>query len=129
MAEHPNITLLSKLNPPHLAESAELFSQNFVWHFFNPELPDLQGDYFGMEGLQSFFDKLAVFSGGTFQVHPISLTPIGDELVVAHVKDRMTLQSAPIEFDVVVVWRIVDGLIAEAWDIPSLYTHYPQAIA
>ena len=32
----------------------------------------------------------------------------------------------PIETDVVTVWRIVAGRIAEVWDIPSVYASRPQ---
>lgn len=34
----------------------------------------------------------------------------------------MDLEDHHIESDVVVVWRIVDGRIAEVWDILSIYT-------
>ena len=36
-------------------------------------------------------------------------------------KNRLTRDDALIETDVVVVWRIVDGKVAEVWDIPSVY--------
>ncbi|MEO1353076.1 MAG: nuclear transport factor 2 family protein [Cyanobacteria bacterium J06635_15] len=127
--EHPNIFLLSRLDIGNLAGCADLFSKEFVWHFFNPRLLNLQGDYVGMAGLQTFFEKLAATTGGTFRVEPLSATPIGDELVVVHARDRMTFEGQPIELDAVVVWRIVDGLIAEAWDIPSVYTESLQAAA
>jgi len=32
----------------------------------------------------------------------------------------------PIETDAVVVWRIVGGRLAEAWDIPAVNTARPQ---
>lgn len=120
--EHPNVSLLSRLDISNLAESADLFAENFVWHFFNPSLPNVQGDYTGLNGLQDFFEKLAMVTNGSFEVEPIAITPIGDELVVTHVKDRMTWEDRPIEIDAVVVWRIVDNRIKEAWDIPSVYT-------
>ena len=124
--EHSNVSLLNRLDIRNLAGSADLFAENFVWHFFNPSLPDVQGDYVGLNGLQTFFEKLAMVTDGSFEVEPISITPMGDELVVTHVKDRMTLEGRSIEIDAVVVWRIVDGCIAEAWDIPSVYTEHSQ---
>ena len=54
-------------------------------------------------------------------VEPISVAAFGDELVVTHNKNRMTLQGMAIETDAVVVWRIVDGRFAEVWDIPLVY--------
>ena len=50
------------------------------------------------------------------------MTPIGDELVVTHTKNRLTLQGRSITTDVVVVRRIVNGRIAEVWDIPSVHS-------
>ncbi|MDY6936492.1 MAG: nuclear transport factor 2 family protein [Cyanobacteriota bacterium] len=120
--QHPNVAILSQLDIGNLTEATELFSENFIWHFFNPKLPDVQGDYFGLEGLQVFFEKLAKITNGSFSVEPISIAPIGDELVVTHVRDRMILEESTIELDAVVVWRIVDGYIAEAWDIPAVNT-------
>jgi ketosteroid isomerase-like protein len=119
--EHPNVSLLKQLDLGNLAGAADLFAENFVWHCFNPRLPDVQGDYVGLSGLQTFFEKLGALTEGSFEVEPISVTAVGDELVVMHNKDRMTLQGMSIETDVVVVWRIVGGRFAEVWDIPSVY--------
>ena len=120
--EHPNVSLMKRLDPRNLAGAADLIADDFVWHFFNPRLPDMQGDYVGLTGLRTFFEKMKVMTDGTFQIEPISITPVGDELVVVHVKDRMILEGRPIEIDAVVVWRIVDDHIAEAWDIPAVHT-------
>ncbi|MEL7225936.1 MAG: nuclear transport factor 2 family protein, partial [Cyanobacteria bacterium J06576_12] len=127
--EHPNISLFNQLDPSNVGQSADIFSENFIWHFFNPSIPQIEGDYVGIEGLQRFFEILSAMTEGTFQVEPISVTPVGDELVIAHVKDRMTLKGNSIELDAVVVWRVVDGLLAEAWDIPSVYNDSPQPMA
>lgn len=75
--EHPNIALLKRCDPGDLARAAELFAEDFVWHFFNPRLPDVQGDYVGVSGLQACFEKVGRKTGGTFRVKPISLTAAG----------------------------------------------------
>ena len=128
MTEHTNIELLKRLDTylssNNIAGAADLFSDSFVWHFFNSQLPDIQGDYVGIDGWQVFFEKLAVVTGGTFRVETVAIMPVGDELVVTHVQDSMILRGQPIKLDAVVVWRIVNGRIAEAWDIPSLHTVY-----
>ena len=118
---HPNAELLSQLNLLDLDASASLFSKDFVWHYINPNLPDLEGDYVGIEGLKDFFGAVAGTTRGTFAVEPISVVPMGPELIVVHVRDTMEFQGNPIALDAAVVWRIVDGQIAEAWDIPSAY--------
>ena len=120
--EHDNVSLLKQLDLENMAAGATLFAQDAAWHFFNPLLPDVQGDYVGLTGVRIFFEKIRVLTDDTFQVEPISITTVGDELVITHTKNRMILQGQSIVTDVVVVWRIVDGNIAEVWDIPSVHT-------
>ena len=120
--QHPNLDLLSKLDITDLDKSAPLFSSQFVWHYFNPNLPEIEGDYSGVEGLKTFFLKVAEATRGTFRVKPLNAIPIGDELVVIHARDKLELDAKQIALDVAVVWRIVDGQFAEAWDIPSAYS-------
>ena len=122
---HPNVALLSRFDPTNIAGTADILAENFVWHFFNPRLPDLQGDYVGRTGLQDFFEKMGNLTEGSFKVNPVSITTVGDELVVVHVKDTMVLEGTPMEIDAVVVWRIVDGKIVEAWDIPAVHHPHP----
>lgn len=122
--KHPNVALVEQLDLRDIAGSADIFSDDVVWHFFNPRLPELQGDYVGLAGIAAFFGKLAAATVGAFRVEPVSLTAIGDELVVAHTRNSLTLEGRRITTDVVLVWRIVSGRIAEVWDIPSV--HAPQ---
>ena len=119
--EHPNVALLARFDPGNVAESMDVFSEDVVWHYFNPLLPSIQGDYVGHGGIQAFFDEVSKLTGGTFRVSPVSVTAVGEELVVAQTKNTMILDDTQIETDVVVVWRIVAGRIAEVWDIPSVY--------
>jgi predicted SnoaL-like aldol condensation-catalyzing enzyme len=119
--EHPNIEVLKRLDLTNMAASAEVIAEDFVWHYFNTELPEMQGDYSGIEGFADFFRKMAGTTGGTFKVNLISATPMGDELVVTHVKDTMYLKGQQMEIDAVVVWSIVEGKIKEAWDIPAVH--------
>ena len=124
---HPNAELLMKLNLRDLDASAAIFSDDFVWHFFNPRLPDVQGDYVGVEGLKAFFKAMAGKTKGSFNVQPVSVTPVGNELLVVHVQDTMDLGGVSVETDAVVVWRIVGGKITEAWDIPAVFTGSDEA--
>ena len=119
-AQHPNLALLQRFDPRDIATS-NVFSADVVWHFFNSTLPDIQGDFVGLAGVQAFFQKIGEVTGGTFKVDPITSTAIGDELVVTHSKNSMTIGGKAIETDVVVVWRVVDGRIAEVWDIPAVH--------
>jgi uncharacterized protein len=116
-ADHPNIQLLNRLDLRDLASAGDLFAQDVVWHYFNPNLPDLQGDFFGLDGIRTFFQTIGEKTRGTFRVKPVSATAVGDELVVVHARDTLTFQDRSVALDVVVVWRIKDGRIAEVWDI------------
>ena len=120
--EHPNIDVLKKLDLTNLEESADLIAEDFVWHYYNPKLPELQGDYLGLSGLMDFFKILASRTRGSFKVNPLSINPLGDSLVITHVKDNMVLDGKHMEIDAVVLWCIIDGKIKEAWDIPIIHT-------
>ena len=120
--EHPNIDVLKRLDLRNLEASAEVFAEDFVWHYYNPKLPEMQGDYIGLTGLTDFFKILAGRTMGSFKVKPLSIAPMGDELVVTHVKDTMLLNGKQMEIDAVVIWCIIDGKIREAWDIPVIPT-------
>ena len=122
VVDHPNIELLGKLDLGNLGAMSDLFAPEFVWHYFNPKLPDLEGDYLGLDGLQAFFGKLANETGGTFKVEPLSASAFGDELVVAHVRDTLSVEGQGLSIDALAIWRIVDGKLAEAWDIPAVHT-------
>lgn len=115
--DHPNVALLKRLDLRNLAGSTDLIAGDVVWHYANPNLPEMQGDYVGLDGVRCFFEAIADKSGGTFRIDPVSATPVGDELVVVQSRNSMTFADRCIAVDVVVVWRIVDGRVVEVWDI------------
>ncbi len=119
---HPNLLVLQQFNPANIGGSTQVIAEDAVFHYYNPKLPDMHGDYVGKQGFKDFFGAISGKTKGTFKVIPVSIAPMGDELVVTHVKDSMTLDGQEMEIDAVVVWRIVDGKIKEAWDIPAIYT-------
>ena len=119
--KHPNVALIERLDLHDIAAAGDIFAEDVVFHYFNPRLPEIHGDYVGRTGIRNFFEKIGETTKGTFRVEPISLTPVGDELVVTHTQNSLTFEGQPITTDVVVVWRIVEGRIAEVWDIPSVY--------
>jgi hypothetical protein len=105
----------------------DLFADDFAFHYFNTQLPDLAGDYQGLDGMRGFFMRLHQASGGTFSVEPVSLTPFGDELVAAHAIIRLSLRGADLELDALFIWRVFGGQVHEAWDIPAVNTTRRQA--
>ena len=116
------MSVLAKLNLQDIDACRDVFADNFIWRYFNPRLPELEGDHIGIDGLKSFFAKLNEKSKSGFQQKLIDARPVGDELVITQVRNRMDLDGKTIEVDAVVVWRIVGGRIAEAWDIPAVNT-------
>ncbi|MEO1223305.1 MAG: nuclear transport factor 2 family protein [Pseudomonadota bacterium] len=119
---HPNVALIEQLDIHDIAASKDVFAEDAVFRYFNPLLPDLQGDYVGLAGIRDFFQKIGALSEGTFRIEPVSATAVGDELVVVHTRNSLTFDNQPITMDVVVVWRILNGRVTEVWDIPSVYT-------
>ncbi|MFD2561555.1 nuclear transport factor 2 family protein [Aquimarina rubra] len=120
--EHPNISILKRFNPANPNTLAEVLAKDFVWHYINPKLSVLEGDYFGLSGLTDFFKRLGGLTSGSFKVNPISIIPMGDEIVITRVKDTMLLKGKSMEIDAIVVWCIINGQIREAWDIPIAHT-------
>ena len=104
----------------------DLFADDFVFHFFNPHLPELAGDHHGLDGLASFFERVGEASDSGFHNEPHSLTPYGDELVVAYATNTISFGGTVLEVDAIVVWRVFGGRIHEAWDIPAINTVRPQ---
>ena len=102
------------------------FADNFVFHFFNPQLPDLAGDYHGFDGMADLFERLGALSETGFRQKHHSLTPCGDELLVAFVTNTLSFGGNTIDVDAVVVWRVFGGKIHEAWDIPAVNTVRPH---
>ena len=125
---HPNLSVMNRLDIGNLDACADVFAESFVWHYFNPNWPEIEGDYEGVSGLKDFFAKLQLNSKGTFKVNPVDTRTVGDELVIVQVCNCLELPSTEggaIEFDALVVWRIVNGKIAEAWDIPAVHSVRP----
>ncbi|MEO0528843.1 MAG: nuclear transport factor 2 family protein [Bacteroidota bacterium] len=120
--EHPNISVLKRFNPANPSTAAEVLAKDFVWHYINPELPEMEGDYLGLTGLTDFFKGIAGRTAGSFKVNPLSIIPLGDEIIITHVKDAMVLDGKQMEIDAIVVWCIIEGEIKEAWDIPVKHT-------
>ena len=104
----------------------DLFAPEFVFHFFNPHLPELAGDHHGLEGMRSLFERLQQTSDTGFHNEPHSLTPYGDELVVADATNTVSFGGTELDVDAIVVWRVVGGRVHEAWDIPAINTVRPH---
>jgi ketosteroid isomerase-like protein len=101
------------------------FADDVVFQLFNPQLPDLAGDHHGVDGIAGLFERLDELSETGFRNEPHSLTPFGEELLVAFATDTLSVDGVAVEVDAVVVWRVFGGQIHEAWDIPAVNTVRP----
>ena len=107
---------------PDIERVRNHFSGDFKWRYFNEGLPELNKTYHGFDGWMQFFSDLAEMTGGTFNVKVHEVHAIGTELVAVHAMPSMSLDGMDLETDAAVIWRIVDGKVAEAWDIPGLHS-------
>jgi ketosteroid isomerase-like protein len=129
-AQQANLDLVTRVGSlistgfAHRAD--DLFADDFVFHFFNPRLPELAGDHHGLDGLSSFFKRLREGSDSGFHNEPHSLTPYGDELVVAYATNTISFAGTMLDVDAIVLWRVFGGRIHEAWDIPAINTVRPH---
>lgn len=122
---HPNLLLLERLSnhfPHDIDNMGDLITEDFVMHYHNSQLPELDGDYKGLDGLKNLFQNLGKTTKGTFKVLDGQLIHMGDELVVLHATHIMTVKDSSFEVDAVVVWRVVENRFVEAWDIPAVNT-------
>ncbi len=95
----------------------DLLTEDLVWHFYG-DVEGIDVDHHGRDNVSAnLWAKLFEASGGAFAVAPVSISAAGDELVTAHVKVTIAFDTPPI--DAVVVYRMRDGRIAEAWDVPG----------
>jgi len=118
-----NIDLIADLPdriPQNLEEARDRFAGDFEWYYFNKSLPQINKTYKGFDGLMTFFDDLGALTGGSFRVSLKEIYSLGSEFVVVHACPAMRIDEMALETDAVVVWRIVEGKIAEAWDVPGI---------
>jgi len=120
---HPNVLLLTKLDINDKTQMRSKFSKNIVWRFFNPKIRNIDGDYHGVGGVVKLFELLDIITRGAFEYTPIKTIAVGNELVMMHVKNRISSGTNPIELNTVLVWRIVNEKIAEVWNIPTVYNY------
>ena len=76
--------------------------------------------------MAGLFEHREGLSDTGFRNVPHSLTPCGDELLVAFATNTLGFAGSLIDVDAVVVWRVFDGQINEAWDIPAVNTVRPH---
>jgi hypothetical protein len=93
--------------------------ESVVWHFQSP-VPDLVAHFRGRtEVVHDWPRMLDELTGGTFAKRLVDVWSIGPDLAVAHVEVTMTIGGEQHNGSSVVVYRIAEGVVVEAFDIPS----------
>lgn len=107
---------------PAIENPAEpgVFADDVVWHFTG-RVPGLASDDRGREALLSeFLGRPMALTGESVPVKALDVRAAGEELVVAHLRISMTVDGTTRAGRDVVVYRVIDGKVAEAFDIPAV---------
>ena len=97
----------------------EAVAENIVWHFQSPipsEVMHFEGRQIVMKDWPQFLHDL---TGGSFAKRLINTWAVGVDLVVAHFEVDMTIDGVHRQGSTVVVYRLGEGGVIEAFDIPS----------
>lgn len=88
----------------------------------------LAGDYRGRDDVIAFFRQRAERTGRTFSIHPHDLLA-NDVHGVALAGVTATREERDYSWNVVTVYHLVDGMIAECWIIDSDQQQADEALA
>jgi uncharacterized protein len=98
---------------------AKLLAEDVVWHV--PGTSPIAGDHRGREAVIAYFDLRRRLAGG-----PIEITKRDemhdDEVVVQLADGRASIG----EWRTAGVYRVADGMIAEAWLVPLDLEHFDR---
>jgi hypothetical protein len=67
--EHPNMSLVRQFSESifnNFEGAEEILDRDFVWHYVNPRVRRLEGDYRGLNGVRIFFKNLKNVTDNTF---------------------------------------------------------------
>jgi uncharacterized protein len=109
-----------------LAAVEELLAHDVVWHV--PGTSPIAGDYRGRQAVIGYFRVRRALAGGA-----IAIAKGGeahhDEALVQLADGRAELGGEDIVWRTAGVYRVADGLIAEAWLVPLDSKHFDRAWA
>ena len=109
----------SQLLDSDFEDETSVIADDFVWHYVNPQLPDLTGDYQGITGLRKLFKAVQTISGSTFSSTPLETLAVGREFVTERLQLVLSVGDVQIQTDSIVVLKVGAGQVQEGWDIPS----------
>jgi ketosteroid isomerase-like protein len=121
MSEHPNLARLRRgmaaFAAHDLATLKELIAPEIVWHHLGSSA--IAGDYQGIAEIFHHFARRAALTGDTYAVS-VQQAIACDEFitVLAHIRAERE-EGAAYEDTLCTVYRIVEGMVVEAWAMPA----------
>jgi ketosteroid isomerase-like protein len=122
MSEHPNVGVLRRgyqaIAAGDLSGALALFTEDAVMHI-RANGP-LGGDHAGRDAIGRALAGLVEWTGGTVLLDVEEIFA-DDEHALAVIRETATRASDALALDVreIHLYRIVDGLAAEFWDLPA----------
>ncbi len=125
MPEHPNVETIRRgyelFNKGDMDALRELFAEDVTWHV--PGRSSIAGDYKGREATMAYFGRLDELTGGSYQAE-LHVVVGNDEYAVSIDHSSATRGEAGYDANELVVFRLSDGRVVEAWQaLLSPYAH------
>jgi hypothetical protein len=93
----------------------ELLALDVRWHV--PGTSPIAGDHQGREAVLAYFDRRRTIARATMRM-TVRERLVDEEAIVELVDGRASLRGGLVTWRTVGVYRVRDGLLAEAWLVP-----------
>ncbi len=117
MADHPNIELMRRysaaLQAGQAATALPFYAEDLVVHI--PGRSPHAGTFRGQDAVLAYYTRVFRDTDGRLEVLGVDDFLASDDHAATLVRWRLTRGDRSIDVDRVVVYRIVDGKIAELW--------------
>jgi ketosteroid isomerase-like protein len=114
---HPNIELMSRylatLSAGRAADALEYYAEDCVLHI--PGRSPHAGTYRGQDAVLDYYTRVFQDTNGRFENLGVDDILASDDHAASLVHWRVTRGDRTIDVDRVVIYRIVEGRIAEIW--------------
>ena len=125
MTEHPNVETIRRgyelFNKGDMDALTEVFAEDVVWHV--PGRSSIAGDYQGRHATMAYFGRLDELTGGSYQAE-LRVVVGNDEYAVSIDHSSATRGETSYDADELVVFRLAEGRVVEAWQaLMSPYDH------
>lgn len=99
-----------------LAALRELFHEELLWHYGGTSC--LAGDYRGLDEVFELFARRAALSHESYRLEAQQAIA-NDEFITLIGRTRAKREDASYEDSIVLVYRVENGLVVEAWGHPA----------